>query len=556
MISLRASYLAIVENHSNAQMISLMQMLANYCRQVHDEKKLFKQLTIDSLFIEDNKIIYTQGFIQKQNPLSLQERAENLQGLEIPDDYFRIFKHMYFFDGEVPAEFTHSAKQRVSWINPQDIWLWDAHSAQAMVIHSRARKKKYRSFRAIAGLLFRVLRYIFPVFWAAKKLLKKAYQEKIELQGRIGVALHPAYETEEKALLAAVDNPPVLVRLHCHEGEIQWQKTIDYIDRLFTQGFKITVALLQHRKAVISPETWEAFIAYSFPRLSGKIVACEVGHAVNRVKWGIWHAKEYKTLVNICVRYQVRYPDIKLMGPAVIDFEWFQLINFLGIFKKKLFAALSQHLYVDRRGAPECFQGRYSTLEKCAMARAVAKTMPACDNHVIISEVNWPLKNTGIYSPIGSPYTAPQWFADLPGVSEEDYASYLIRYLTITLCSGFIDQVFIWRLSAHGYGLVDDRDGFRKRPAFFALQHFLKTLGKSTFIQKKASMASVYHFVFKTLTAQIELLWSTAEGKTLTLESSFSNVVDIYGNEIENTSSTLKLTGSPVYGYREVDAFT
>src|SRR5690606_2188459 len=169
--------------------------------------------------------------------------------------------------------------------------------------------------------------------------------------------------------------------------------------------------------------------------------------------------------------------------------------------------ALSHLLYVDRRGAPENKQGRFSTLEKCALLKALAQWSDHCADKVIVSEVNWPVKYTGIWSPIGCPYEAPKWRREEPGESEDDYANFMLRYLVISLCSGHVEQAFWWRLSAHGYGLVDDLDNFRTRPAYSASAFFMKLIGEATFLRKHDTDEDAYLLEFATPENRIVMAW-------------------------------------------------
>ena len=488
-ISLFEQIQTIYQQHDNAVLLNLLDPLAKQLRSTHDSADL-----------------------------KVAQRAQALAAIRLPDDYWRIFKHMYWQDAEVPAEFQlvadqHRAQlekqQGVPGMSEQNIWLWDDKTAQPMVVLNQHSKKRYRSKWRQLEQLWRVLWALPKIGWRYRKIVRQSFKNSVLLQNRIGIALQVEHAEHELPLLAQLQNIPVLLRLACHETATQWQLTIELINKLYQQGNQVAVALLQDREAVLAPQKWRAFLQFVIPKIYDKTEWLEVGHAINRVKWGIWEAAEYCQLVAIAFEFKTQYPKLRFVGPAVIDFEWYRVIDALRALPKKIhFYGLSQHLYVDRRGAPENHQGKFSTLEKCAMGKAMASTLD-CNGRYIISEMNWPLKDTGIWSPIGSPYTAPEWFRDRPGVTEEEYANYLIRYLAICVCSGHVEQVFIWRLAAHGFGLVDDRDQWRLRPAFFALQKFIKILGNATFVERLSSDKNVYLLKFIVDKKEIILGWTT-----------------------------------------------
>ncbi len=205
--------------------------------------------------------------------------------------------------------------------------------------------------------------------------------------------------------------------------------------------------------------------------------------------------------------------------------------------------ALSHLLCVDRRGPPEGRQSGYSTLEKEALLRAITRCADNCDERVIVSEVNWPLHGTSIWSPIGCTYEIPEWRENQPGESEDDYANYKLRYLAITLCSGHVDRVFWWRLSAHGYDLVDDRDDFRPRPAFHALAFFLTLLGATTFVGKWQTPPGAHALVFDAAAGRVLMAW-TESGQSAPLPSGrFMQFFDRGGSVLTQPV----LHGAPLY---------
>ena len=553
------------QHHDNAMLIALLQFLANEIKILHDQNNILGHIDNKSLLLHHYSLQNWQAislaekkFTRLQQPLTLQQRAADVAQLNFPDDYWRIFKHMYYANDVIPEEFNQIAeKERLQHRqqnpslrkNEQNIWLWDEKSAQAMVVLNSKSKKHYRNLKQYLSMTWRILKTLPKLYFTYKRLIKLAYKKQLYLTDRIGIALTASYKTAELNLLQELDNIPVLLRFYCHQDISKWVENIEFLHLLRARNIKVAVALVQDREAVINLEKWQMFLEKILPNIVDQILWAEVGHAINRVKWGIWQTEEYINLLELAFAMVKKYPNLRLIGPAVIDFEWYRIIDVLQALPKKLkLFAISQHLYVDRRGAPENYQGKFSTLEKCAMGKAIAQLVNQNDPRFIISEVNWPLQDTGIWSPIGSPYTAPEWFRDRPGVSEEDYANYLIRYLSIALCSGFAEQIFIWRLSAYGYGLVDDRNQFRKRAAFFALKNFLYLLGQAKFIERLVSRKTIYLLKFKSKNNIIILGWTTLkDGIEIALPRVPVKVADRDGNLSTIENSNVVITEKPCY---------
>ena len=553
------------QHHDNAMLIALLQFLANEIKALHDHNNILGIVNNKNLLLHYNNLqnfkyisLADKNFSVLQQPLTLQQRAKDIAQLNFPDDYWRIFKHMYYGNSVIPEEFNQTADQERLQLrkqdpnlgqNEQNIWLWDEKSAQAMVVLNNKSKQRYRNLKQYAPTIWRVLKILPTLYFTYKRIIKLAYKKKICLTNCVGIALTTSYKATELDLLQELGNIPALLRFYCHEDMSKWDETIEFLRLLRARNVKVAVALVQDREAVINLEKWRIFLEKILPNIADQILWAEIGHATNRVKWGIWQTEEYLNLLELAFTAIEKYPHLRLIGPAVIDFEWYRIIDILQALPKKLkLFAISQHLYVDRRGAPENYQGKFSTLEKCALGQAIAQIFNSNEPNFIISEVNWPLQDTGIWSPIGSPYTAPEWFRDRPGVSEEEYANYLIRYLAIALCSGFVAQVFIWRLSAHGYGLVDDRNNFRKRPAFFALKNFLHLLNQFEFIERLSSDKVNYLLKFKNVNSTIILAWTTLDTEVeIKLPKKPTKIIDLSGNSYKMDGPTVKLTQSPCY---------
>lgn len=509
-------------------------------------------------------------------PLSNKERAKDLARLAIPGAYMKIFK-MIYSNHQIPEpeldKLEHKLREQFwrhrrnskwrhpirHWKNkrkasgrplypaPNNIWLWDEKTAQPMISLGRKEKHQNRHTAYVVSMVWHGLCAFPGIYFRYKKLLQESYSQARPMSQRVGVALHPHpdYINTELALLQQLGNPPVFIRFYHHETPEDWDRGIQLVEQLNAQGIPVMIGLLQDRRAILEPACWSGFLNKIIRRLADKVSHIEITHATNRVKWGVWSSSEYLQLMRPALELKREFPQLQLTGPACIDFEYLPVIAALNVLPGDFrFNALSHFLYVDRRGAPENKQGYFSTLEKSAMIRALAQWSKHTEDRVIISEVNWPVKHTGIWSPIGCPYETPNWRRTQPGESDEDYASYMLRFLAITLCSGHVEQVFWWRLSAHGYGLVDDKNQFTPRPAFYALAHFLKLLNNATFTRKLPSDDSIYLLEFSLNNQCIVMGWSTqAQPQAFSPSTTPTVIYDAYGETV--TDSTL--TSSPKY---------
>jgi tRNA A-37 threonylcarbamoyl transferase component Bud32 len=571
----------------NAPLLELLQVVAPAVRAMHDSGFMHGDMGNQNILLPKDEadqwgkpvfIDLNRAQIEKQ-PLSAKQRAFDLSRIALPGAYLKIFKFMYSFPDDIPGDLNrfeqrfrqrfelhtktrkyrrpirfikrylannHSAAKPV-YPESNNIWLWDEKSAQPMTILERREKHRYRNLRYAASLAWHSLTALPGIIKRYRQLLQLSYQKPVNMNGRVGVALHPKaeYIQQELALLDRLGNPPVFIRFYHHETPDDWQEAIKLVDQLHKKNITIMVAVIQDRRALLEPASWENFLNTVISAIAEKVSYIEVAHALNRVKWGIWTSSEYRQLMQPACALREKYPNIKFTGPACIDFEYHPTIGALAsLGKQQKLDALSHLLYVDRRGAPENKQGAFSTLEKSALLKALAQQSKHVQDHVIISEVNWPIKNTGIWSPIGCPYETPKWLREQPGETDEDYANYMLRFLAITLCSGHVEQVFWWRLSAHGYGLVDDLNQFQPRPAFAALAFFLQLLNNARFIKKHASADDVYLLEFIKGTERLLMAWcTTTNSEALPKELITLQGWDSYGQPI----ATPAISAAPSY---------
>ena len=314
----------------------------------------------------------------------------------------------------------------------KDVWIWDRKSAQAAITLERRERKKCQSLWnhvRIAGATARAL----PGVWREyRRQMSGAFTKKVKLEGRIGMSLELAdLEVEPQIkFLEKLGKVPVLLRFGHHEGREQWERGLEVLDRLHGGGVEIMVALLQDRAAILNPESWREFLDFVLSRMEGKVTMVEVCHVVNRVKWGVHSLKENTGLLEPLVELRERFPGIRFSGPACIDFEYHYLMGALAATPKGFYYdALSHHLYVDRRGAPENKQGSMGTVEKAGLLKAIARWSGRCEGKVIVSEVNWPLEWTGEWSPVSATYQPKNARGAKVHVTEEQYGYFMLRYL-------------------------------------------------------------------------------------------------------------------------------
>jgi len=448
---------------------------------------------------------------------SLRQRARDLSRLHLSSDLLRILYEMYF-EARAPRAFlrweklyrqafaVHTRTRAVRHPlrtfrasrggdpgsaripSDHDLWLWDEKSAQAISCHQRPERKRLHSPSAAFGTLGATLAALPGVASRYRVLMDQAFGHPVDMDGRIGVALTARPDTldRERDLLQPLGSVPVLLRFYHHEDEAAWQFGLEAFHRLRSDGHPVAAALVQDRRAVLDPARWRRFVDFVLEGGLGE-GACEVeiGHAVNRVKWGLWTPGEYAALAQPVLARRADFPALRLLGPAAIDFEYHRMLGFLAAVPRAApLDALSLHLYVDRRGAPENRQNGFDLAGKCALARAIAEGSPRIRaGRVVITEANWPLLGTAEWSPVGSPYLFPGQHVVGPSVDEATYADYMVRYLLLALCSGLVERVYWWRLVAQGFGLVDDTDpaAWRPRPAYHALVDLISRAGKATF---------------------------------------------------------------------------
>lgn len=350
----------------------------------------------------------------------------------------------------------------------------------------------------------------------------------------VTVSPFPGKNEEVIRLLKETGVTKTLVRVHSWEPAALAER-IAFCRKLKRAGMDIVIALLQDREDVLNPEKWRTFVDTVFSQFKEYASFFEIGHAWNRIKWGLWHYEEYLELAQAAFEASEKH-GVKLAGPAVIDFE-FHL--YAPILKRIPFDAVTSLLYVDRVGAPENKQSGWSTSRKLALLKAITDRCSRRPAPLWITEFNWPVRGTGKYSPVGEDLT----------VTEEEQASFLVRYYIFCLASGFVDRITYWQLVAPGYGLIDSREEpWRKRPGFYAYQTMAAQLMGAEFI-KKIPHPKAEVFIFQREKNRLAAVWSREEESTVefALPGKAEKIVERDGAELPVNGDKIVIDGHPRY---------
>lgn len=301
-----------------------------------------------------------------------------------------------------------------------------------------------------------------------KRLSRARRFEAFRNDHRIGLCVNLERPFEDKRTLSASEIADLIEPLNIRRLAVRLPlRDIDRLEEYVAfirhfSGYEVLVVVLQDREFIEEPEKLEHALRRIFAALSGTVGHYQIGNAVNRLKWGFASQREYLEFFDTAWRLRNReFPDLKLLGGAVIDFELHEHAGSLNNRFRFRYDGYASLLYVDRRGAPENRQFGFNLLDKLnILDRLVARSAKVHSRGsapLWVTEVNWPLRDTGRHAPAEGDCR----------VGESEQLCYLVRYFLLTLASGSVAACFWHQLVAPGYGLIDNRGGtFRKRPAF------------------------------------------------------------------------------------------
>jgi len=370
---------------------------------------------------------------------------------------------------------------------------WDHYSDQPAIIKDKALKRAMRR-DALPSL---IKTFLIALLTLPLAFLLTPFMRRRSINGEyffgMGVNLDKEPNTTPY-LLDELNIKKLLIRIPLWEMD----RLHEYVT--FIRSFKgkhITVALLQDREHITSPDMSRDHFIQIFEALDGVCDTYIIGSTINRAKWGFFSVNEYLDFYAVAYALKKsRFPHLKLIGSNVIDFEFHFTSHALFNLSRIHFDAIGSLLYVDRRGEPENTQMGLNLLDKINFLYSLIRLSPKTANELIITETNWPIQNTAPYAPT----------SEFECVSEEEYASYMVRYHLLAFASQKVHCVYWHQLIAPGYGLIDNREGIRKRSAFEAYKTMLEHLSDAQFI-RFSEHADDYLLVCSTPRGELHITW-------------------------------------------------
>jgi len=408
---------------------------------------------------------------------------------------------------------------------------WDNYSDQPAQLKDKSYKKEMRK-RQLVSLIKTAITalVILPISLVAMPFVRRRVIKQSEFIS-LGVDFEREVQVTDELLQdLAVKN----ILLRCKLWEM------DKIELLKVFATKhsdknITLKILQDRENIEDLELLKKNLETIFTKLDGLINNYEIGSTINRAKWGFFSVDEYNKFFLVAYRLKkTKFKNIKLLGSGVIDFEYhFTAHTLFNLFKYK-YDGVSSLLYVDRRGAPENTQLGFTLSDKIAWLSTMLWLSPKTSKKLHITETNWPLLGTAPYAPT----------SEKECVDEESYANFMLRYYLLAFASQQVDSVSWHQLIAPGYGLVDNRDGIKKRVAYETFKFMYNTLHNAQFLRLdiKREYYILQCLVDDTL---LQIHWSMIDTELQNEE--FFVVYDRDGKLL--TQETLEISQKPTYIY-------
>ncbi|MBN1867274.1 hypothetical protein JW916_08270 [Candidatus Sumerlaeota bacterium] len=403
-----------------------------------------------------------------------------------------------------------------------------------------------------------------------------------------GMNLAPSPEPEGDAIqLAALDDLGVrAVRIDyaASAPEAETRAIANrLIERILDSGRALTLHVVQDpldASAMDAPATRREFRAYLdgvLERYGGRIEALEVGSTPNRHSWSGYTPRDYalacRSASEAIEGWSSAHRDRArplLVGPNISDFAPYFTVGQLAACRRAgvRFDVMSDNLFIDRTGAPEAWDPHVAgrALKGVARMDLVRKqrVLAAISRRFGISRC-W---STYTHYTLSFGHVRPRY------VSEDDYASYMVRQHLLTVAAGAFERIYWGTLVSRFKGLIDEGVGVRPYPPF--VHHRFATHAPPDMWHRRERFFKAYRTVreqvrgarFLSRHAPVDgtvvLEFEDREGRALFVgwmyddrSSSFDpartgegRVVEIVnrdGEPIDSVDGKISLSGSPVY---------
>jgi len=347
---------------------------------------------------------------------------------------------------------------------------WDNYSDQPALLTDKEFKKKMRKkeFFSLAKT------FINSVITLPYSIVMMPFVRRREIDSTSFFSMGIDFQREPQLsikLLNELQVERILLRIKLWEMD-----TLDELKRfiLLCSDKKITLKILQDREHIEDLELLKKDLNTIFEQVHESIDIFEIGSTINRSKWGFFSVDEYNKFYKTAYDLKIeKFPNIKLIGSGVIDFEYHYTAHTLFNFFKYHYDGIASLLYVDRRGAPENTQIGFALSDKIALLSTMVWLSPKTKHSLHITEVNWPITRTAPYAPT----------SEYECIDEESYADFMLRYYLLAFASQQVDSVSWHQLIAPGYGLIDNRKGIIKRSAFNTYKFMVENLKNAQFLR-------------------------------------------------------------------------
>ena len=406
---------------------------------------------------------------------------------------------------------------------------WDPHSDQPYQLKDRAFKKSKR--RASWASLLKTALTALSVLPLSLLGIPFLRPKPVDTDRFFGLGVNPEKEPDlTPELVDELGVTSLIIRFRLWEMD-ELEHCLAFVRRF--KGRRVLLNVMQDREHVEDTQLLAKHLYTVFERFGPHVDAFQIGTTINRAKWGFFSVDEYLRFYQVAFDLkQSIFPDITLVGSGVIDFEYHFTAHTLFHGYPAKYDAVAALLYVDRRGAPENGQMGFNLSKKIAWLAAMVRLSPKSADRILLTETNWPITGTAPYAPT----------SEYECVDEESYADFMVRYYLLAFASGQVEGVYWHQLVAPGYGLIDNREGIRKRSAFLAFKTMVSQL-KGAQCEGLDIQDGRYTLRCRTPHGELHVVWSLKEETVRFEETSLC----VYRDGEEAELQTCKIGSSPVY---------